>query len=619
MITKKQFYIIFSICLLVALGFTVSKIKKPKVSLNTSEAATEPSTYSFPTPFPYTVWQDADYATKIAVVPEPQYLQKITDPLSGSNLTKISTNIAPFTLNSQRYANSYSKGTVETGNYVILNGSYPIPILDRSKNYAFVKYLERGITYGDYPSQVTAGRIWGVRNAFGPEFGYVDIVNDQATLVRSFRLDGYSEISFGGGEGTPSNNERYFTFILRRGSTTAYPNTWDVISYDAVQNRILGKWETRSTFNLFDNTTLPRIDHSQVSQLGNYILVSVYADGQQLSITGPDGGGTLRTLGEGMHIFNRNMVWQRQLNNIVNHGDMTRLADGRTETFTQLVNGLTTYILSSGAAINTIPNSPTDYLGWTGHVSGRNINRPGYAYLSSTPSGNGYDSNRPAYNKIWSVELQTGQVEEWSYAHHNESVAGSYNQSPFPVPSADGTRVYFGAAWHSTDTTTPAFLYVVDRTSVSKPNLALGKPVNGDTNLCPAKQYTPNCLTDGDYGFYGQAYPGSSRLSYEVDLQSPKILSVINVVLCKSTDLPGNCYGYNYKGPDGIFGNADDTPYISNWKLEGWNGTAWQSISSGGVPNTKIITAVPTFSMSKIKFTAGSPANLIGAYELEAY
>lgn len=94
--------------------------------------------------------------------------------------------------------------------------------------------------------------------------------------------------------------------------------------------------------------------------------------------------------------------------------------------------------LSDGAQTALLPANALEW----GHVSCRNLGRPGWAYFSNYQ----YD-NVPALGRdqLVAVKLDGSQtVEVFGFANHRTN---TYDESPFAVPNRDGTKVLFGSEW----------------------------------------------------------------------------------------------------------------------------------------------------------------------------
>jgi hypothetical protein len=78
---------------------------------------------------------------------------------------------------------------------------------------------------------------------------------------------------------------------------------------------------------------------------------------------------------------------------------------------------------------------------WSFHVSTRNYDRPGWAYVSYWPG-----SGRRFNDEIIAVKMDGSKsVERLAHTHSNAN--GCYRCEPHPVPSRDGRRVLWASNW----------------------------------------------------------------------------------------------------------------------------------------------------------------------------
>ena len=100
--------------------------------------------------------------------------------------------------------------------------------------------------------------------------------------------------------------------------------------------------------------------------------------------------------------------------------------------------------------------------GYASHTSGRNIQRPGWVYV--TYSSRDEPSNYPYQNEIMAVKLDGSRTERIC---HTRSNIFAYISESHGSPSPDGLRVIFASDWDSG--TYPVQAYVVDFRNKVKP------------------------------------------------------------------------------------------------------------------------------------------------------
>lgn len=100
-------------------------------------------------------------------------------------------------------------------------------------------------------------------------------------------------------------------------------------------------------------------------------------------------------------------------------------------------NGIRTYLLGD------------DQMSWYIHVSGRNLDRPGWAYITEFADEN-TEETKPNFQKIFAVKLNPNAnndaiTETFAHVHHSDYV--EYKFSPFGIPNRDGSKVMFRSDW----------------------------------------------------------------------------------------------------------------------------------------------------------------------------
>jgi hypothetical protein len=81
-----------------------------------------------------------------------------------------------------------------------------------------------------------------------------------------------------------------------------------------------------------------------------------------------------------------------------------------------------------------------------GHTSGRNLDRPGWIYLSVYD--NTATAGRPGRDQLVAVKTDgSGTVEVFGFAHHTNTT--NYAMQPHAVAAPDGRHVLFASEWGS--------------------------------------------------------------------------------------------------------------------------------------------------------------------------
>jgi hypothetical protein len=337
-------------------------------------------------------------AAALATVSRPGYLAPVTDPTWGTTVTRVSSTAGVR----QAYARISVWNSDQTR--ILLGYTYPGRMLD-------------GTTYADLGSfsQIDHA-IWSntdPNKLFGP---WANVLYSQnattGALTALHTFSGYTSIDMGGGDGAIDDTDTYVALIGSTGSA------YHLITYNIAANTIVA-----------DIPIAGNPGATQISRKGNYVVLN-WGDGTGVN--------------QGLERYTRDLTSRIQLSPYARHGDNALDAAGN-EIFVTCSPDVSSYRLSSGAKTLLLsgPNA-FEY----GHVSGRNINRPGWAYLSVydtvTPAG------RPGNDQVVAVKTDgSGTVEVFAFAN-NRTNGSPYAGQPQAVPSRDGTRVLFASEWGGT-------------------------------------------------------------------------------------------------------------------------------------------------------------------------
>ena len=347
----------------------------------------------------------------------PNYLQPFTDPVTNNTVTRISDE-SVFGCDCSKLRHRYAKNQPwnADGTLIMTDGS-PSKILDGNTYQVLYESNTKALWSNTEPNYTYDA-------AANSAFVKKNIVTGVTTTLRTF--SNYSSISVGNNEGNLSNDDRYVALIGTSGANKT------VIIYDILNDNIIS---TRSLGTA-------NIDWVSVSQSGNFVVISGYADG-----SGPN---------QGIKSFDKFMNNERHLYNGRPHGDIGYDAQGN-EVYVAY-QGINGYSLSYARLDNGVKQGLFPYTGangdrglWGGHISTRNINRPGWAYVSE--QGHPSDINRyEATREIFAIKLDNSQTIE-RFAKHNSNLNANaaYNHQAHGVPNRDGTRVIFASNWDDTN------------------------------------------------------------------------------------------------------------------------------------------------------------------------
>lgn len=342
-------------------------------------------------------------------IPRPGYLHPITDPVFGTRVVRITK---PLSGRAKRPIVRHVYSKIQPWNSdesLLLVGSvYPYLLLDGNtyEQLGRVSAPSDAVWANTRPS-----RMYGVSR---DRFGFIDLdAADRDSFQPLVRFPRYRELSIGFGEGNLSNDDRYVALIGVHPGGRRDLIVYDVLAGQTVAVRGLGR----------------ALDNATMSQSGDYVVV----------VWGRDGRGR----SEGVEAFDRELRFLRQLTRSSEHGDVGYTAAGQ-EAWVSYSSArrrsIGAYPLGGGPPITVIDADPGT---WGGHLSCRNVARPGWCYISDV--GHSPRIWR-GYDQVWAQQIAPdGLVEAFAHEHHSYN-AGYYHQ-PQAVPSRDGSRVLWASDW----------------------------------------------------------------------------------------------------------------------------------------------------------------------------
>ena len=278
----------------------------------------------------------------------------------------------------------------------------------------------------------------------GTRLSWFDVVS--CTETRSWALPIAADYGIGSGEGNPSNDGR---FVLIGGTRQIYVLDMDPQPpFAPYPNQRIGPALDVSNCGLSDCS----IDWSGMSASGKYAVVSYNGDNPRvfdvnastLALTphamstssfrcqGTAAGGYVYSLGHAdvaVNPFDNNedvlvgrdqcFPSSGQVNGVVvSNVMMARLRDGQITALTD-------------------PNNEA----FASHVSTRNINRPGWAYVDyEVENGKRFSA------EVIAVKLDGSKAVQ-RFAHEHSAFSGCYRCEPHASPSPDGRRIIFASNW----------------------------------------------------------------------------------------------------------------------------------------------------------------------------
>lgn len=346
-------------------------------------------------------------------MPLPGLLVPFTDPDVGTQVVRVSN---------AGYGSGYAKRTAWNRDQSLLFLSRGYRLLD-------------GTTYADLGQRSGPGNFNWSRTE--PTKAYAtqnnantldkwDMVANTKTVEYTF--PGYVHVTLGKGEGNLSNDGRYAALTGRKAD-----GTWWIIRYDFVARAHIERQFTPS--GSYDDATM--------SPLGTYVVMS--------HTPGSVGQST-----RGMWVYDTaTLAPVRQVTPRSSHFDVGLATDGDEVIVTVADSGNSDQVvmwdMETTAKTVLLPSTT----GWRyGHISCRNHDRPGWAYISAY--GDSGRETAPGHDQVAAVRLDptaTGDapLELYAMSHHSSygdnNSEDNYVRSPMACPSPDGKRVVFTSEW----------------------------------------------------------------------------------------------------------------------------------------------------------------------------
>jgi len=343
----------------------------------------------------------------------PDYLESVVDnSLSDAiQLTRITTYYQPW---NWYPTHSYSKKQVWNADQTLLKiRSWRVL---NATTFEEMQDLD-GSVYPSYWSNTNPDLIWSFKKNGDVK---KHIVSTNITQVVA-TIPGYDVIKLGPGEGNIDKNDHYVALVGKKGIDM------DVIIFDLQTLQIV---HTETFAGVWDDggDNFPKyVDWVSISQSGNYVVIMW--NHNTTSGNNPYNGHY------GVEVFNTlDMQYQNRIISYGNHGDLGYAIDG-SEVLVQfygLYGGGTLYMHKLDGSGSTVLSTNADF-GVYGHVSCRNINRPGWAYLSH--------NSAVQSGQMIAVKLDNSGLTE-HFGHHFSSNT-TYDKTAMPVASPYGDKVFF--------------------------------------------------------------------------------------------------------------------------------------------------------------------------------
>ncbi len=378
----------------------------------------------------YNLLTDLDMHWPIPNMAKPGYLETVEDPIFSSKITRVTgnPNSSIPTIGTQWRdiaRHGYSKRQVWNADESILmidrhiNGTSPIFVDGETYEVLFTDAVSANAqrwhpTDPNIMVVVTDNEVkaWNVNTG------------TQTTLMS---FSGYSGCLIGPYEGNLSNDGNMVALYATRNSDGKKVG----FALD-LQNQI--------KYNDLDLSSM-NVDWISVSPLGNYLVVNAVINGgadrtQVYDLNGNPVGSLWSEYGRPSHY---DLTVDENGDEVAVGVSKSQPDDGRVIK-RRLIDGQVT-VLTEG--------------GYAGHTSTRNLQRPGWAFVSF--GYRGPTNWQPYYNELAAVKLDGTRVERIC---HIRGLWDNYENQAHPCPSPSGNRVIYASDWENGSP--PVSAYVAD-------------------------------------------------------------------------------------------------------------------------------------------------------------
>lgn len=308
---------------------------------------------------------------------------------------------------SRRQAWNLDESLLDLGSSIVNADTY-------ESNQSFIPFSSERIW-----SNTNKNTMIGIRSNPKPiELSWYNFRLQEYELVH--RFDQYETCTLGHGEGNLSNDDQLLVITC----TDKQSNT-DIISFDLAAKEILGL-----------RRAAPNLNWASISPSGAYVVVE--------NNNHPDPNPVLLRYSK----FLENEVL---LMNHPSHGDLT-LDDKGQDVHVMISSNSVFYVRIEDRQLVKLAIGNRKFKHGSGHVSCRNLKRPGWCYLSSYYSGHvgafkigGSESAKSGLVKLGSSRKRgPNAYEHWGF-HHSSSK--SYRAQPKASVSPSGKKVIFSSDW----------------------------------------------------------------------------------------------------------------------------------------------------------------------------
>jgi hypothetical protein len=362
---------------------------------------------------------DAPYQSNLSTTPAlPDYLESIIDNSVPSDITikRITQYIPEWDWYPHH---EYAKAQPWNADASVYK-FYTVALYD-AISHQMIKDLPGSPLYPTYWSNIDANILYGFKE--NGDIKTYSLDTEQIDLLSHIYFDetnaiDYDIVKLGPGEGNIDKNDHYVAFVGKRG-LDMYVIVYDLQLHQVKHTKLFaGAWG--------NGTEVPDyVDWVSVSQSGDY--VGIMWNHNTTSEENPF------NTHYGVEIYNSiDMQYLRRISSYGNHGDFGFAQNG-DEVFVQFwgpTGSLNMYFLDRLERV--VLSSNSDFSG-EGHISCRNLNRPGWAYVSQ--------DEEVHTGQIVAIKLDDSGIVE-HFGHHY-STASTYDKSPMPCPNPNGDKIMY--------------------------------------------------------------------------------------------------------------------------------------------------------------------------------
>jgi hypothetical protein len=394
------------------------------------------------------VLTNASAVYSVPATAEPTYLKSMTDPTFGTKLLRIagnpSTSTSPISgtwgSDTRHHYSKDEPWSADGAFYCMENrsGGSPNPLILDGHTFAPLFSVPTSAGLWDYrwnPAKAHAHEIINVSSS-GTELAWVDAQTGRKTRTWTlpFAVDG-----FGPSEGNASRDGRFVA--LASGSQMVVVDMDPKPPFAAYPNKRIGPARTISDCGLSSCA----IDWVSVSSSGRYAVVSYDGDYPRVYDIDPNTLAlTAHAYPSGTQACGRDPAKGYIVG--VGHADFTlNPFDGNADV---LIGQRRSGCPSTGGVV-MVKLSDGNYTSLTDpaneafphHVSTRNFDRPGWAYV-------GYyeEAGKRFSDELIAVKLDGSKAVE-RYVHMHSATSGCYRCEEHAVPSPDGSMIVFASNW----------------------------------------------------------------------------------------------------------------------------------------------------------------------------